>query len=44
MCDKCEQYQTEISFLEGRVQELEEQLEPEDSFSHTRRTMMEDRD
>lgn len=46
MCDKCEQYKAEILNLERRVEELEEQLdsEPEESFSETRRIMMEDRD
>ena len=42
-CENCERLKTEISNLELRIEELEEQV-PEESFSHTRRTMMEDYD
>ena len=43
MCENCDRLKAEIKALEIRVEELEEQI-PEESFSDTRRIMMEDYD
>ena len=43
MCENCEKLKAELYTLELRIEELEGQI-PEESYSETRRTMMEDRD